>query len=311
VTLIPRTDLDVHPLCLGGNVFGWTADEQQSMAVLDAYTAAGGNFVDTADGYSHWAPGNSGGESETIIGTWLARRGRRDDVVIATKVSRHKDARGLSRASIRRGVEASLRRLRTDHIDLYYAHYDDPAVPQEETVAAFGELVTEGKVRYVAASNYTADRLANALRIADELGVARYVALQAHYNLVHRDTVEGELADLVATQDLAVFPYYSLASGFLTGKYRNAGDGEGRERGEAALKYLDERGFQVLDALDAVAAAHGVPVGTVALAWLLTRPNVLAPIASARSVEQLPALLAVADLKLSEAETAELTTASA
>ncbi|MFI7548077.1 aldo/keto reductase, partial [Actinoplanes sp. NPDC049599] len=173
MSLIPRTDLDVHPLGLGGNVFGWTADEPQSFAVLDAYTAAGGNFIDTADGYSQWVPGNQGGESETIIGNWLARRGRRDDVVIATKVSRHKDAPGLSRASIRRGVEASLRRLQTDHIDLYYAHYDDPDVPQEETVAAFGELVAEGKVRYLAASNFTADRLASSLRIADDLGVAR------------------------------------------------------------------------------------------------------------------------------------------
>jgi aryl-alcohol dehydrogenase-like predicted oxidoreductase len=311
VTLIPRTDLDVNPLCLGGNVFGWTADQAQSFAVLDAYTAAGGNFVDTADGYSQWVPGNEGGESETIIGNWLARRGRRDDVVIATKVSRHKDATGLSRASVRRGVENSLRRLQTDHIDLYYAHYDDPDVPQEETVAAFGELLAEGKVRYLAASNFTAGRLASSLRIADELGVARYVAVQSHYNLVHRETVEGTLADLAAAENLAVFPYYSLASGFLTGKYRHAGDGEGRERGAAALKYLDERGFRVLDALDKVAAAHATEVTTVALAWLLTRPNVLAPIASARTVEQLPALLGAAQLELTEAEVAELTTASA
>lgn len=311
MTLIPRTDLDVNPLCLGGNVFGWTADQAQSFAVLDAYIAAGGNFVDTADGYSQWVPGNQGGESETIIGNWLARRGRRDDVVIATKVSRHKDATGLSRASIRRGVENSLRRLQTDYIDLYYAHYDDPDVPQEETVAAFGELVAEGKVRSLAASNFTADRLANSLRIADELGVARYTAIQSHYNLVHRETVEGALADLIAAENLALFPYYSLASGFLTGKYRHAGDGEGQARGQAALKYLDERGFQVLDALDKVAAAHAAELSTVSLAWLLTRPGVLAPIASARTVEQLPALLAAAELELTEAEVAELTTASA
>ncbi len=311
MTPIPRTDLDVNPLCLGGNVFGWTADEAQSFAVLDAYTAGGGNFVDTSDSYSQWVPGNEGGVSETIIGNWLARSGRRDDLVIATKVSRHKDAVGLSRASIRRGVENSLRRLQTDHIDLYYAHYDDPDVPQEETVAAFGELVAEGKVRYLAASNFTADRLATSLRIADELGVARYVAAQSHYNLVHRETVEGPLAELLEAENLALFPYYSLASGFLTGKYRHGGDGEGRERGAAALKYLDERGFRVLDALDKVAAAHAAEVTTVALAWLLTRPNVLAPIASARTVEQLPALLAVSGLELTEAEVAELTTASA
>ncbi|GLY31098.1 aldo/keto reductase [Kineosporia sp. NBRC 101731] len=303
MSLIPRTDLDVFPLCLGGNVFGWTADEQQSFAVLDAYTDAGGNFIDTAEGYSHWVPGNVGGESETIIGNWLARRGRRDDVVIATKL------KGLTRDSIRQNVEASLRRLQTDHIDLYYAHYDDPAAPQEETVAALGELVTEGKVRYLAASNFTADRLKSSLRIADDLGVARYVALQPHYNLLERDIVEGELAALVAGEDLAVFPYYSLASGFLTGKYRTVDDVVGRERGDRAGNYLDERGFRVLDALDRVAAAHGAQLTTIALAWLLSRPNVLAPIASARTVEQLPALMQ--QVELTEAEVDELTTASA
>nr|WP_269329355.1 aldo/keto reductase [Kineosporia babensis] len=303
--MIPRTDLDVHPLCLGGNVFGWTADEQQSFAVLDAYTAAGGNFVDTAEGYSHWVPGNVGGESETIIGNWLARRKRRDDVVIATKL------KGLTRDSIRESVEASLRRLQTDYIDLYYAHYDDPDAPQEETAAAFGELVTEGKVRYLAASNFSTERLASALRISDQLGVARYVAMQPHYNLMEREVVEGELAALLAQEDLALFPYYSLASGFLTGKYRTVSDVAGRERGDRAGTYLNERGFRVLDALDRVAGAHGVTPTTVSLAWLLSRPNVLAPIASARTVEQLPALLAAAELKLTEAEVDDLTTASA
>ncbi|GAB3265435.1 aldo/keto reductase [Kineosporia babensis] len=305
MSLIPRTDLDVHPLCLGGNVFGWTADEQQSFAVLDAYTAAGGNFVDTAEGYSHWVPGNVGGESETIIGNWLARRKRRDDVVIATKL------KGLTRDSIRESVEASLRRLQTDYIDLYYAHYDDPDAPQEETAAAFGELVTEGKVRYLAASNFSTERLASALRISDQLGVARYVAMQPHYNLMEREVVEGELAALLAQEDLALFPYYSLASGFLTGKYRTVSDVAGRERGDRAGTYLNERGFRVLDALDRVAGAHGVTPTTVSLAWLLSRPNVLAPIASARTVEQLPALLAAAELKLTEAEVDDLTTASA
>ncbi|GAB6900376.1 aldo/keto reductase [Kineosporia succinea] len=305
MSLIPRTDLDVSPLCLGGNVFGWTADEQQSMAVLDAYTEAGGNFIDTAEGYSHWVPGNQGGESETIIGNWLARRGRRDDVIIATKL------KDLSREGIRKGVEGSLRRLQTDYIDLYYAHYDAPDTPQEETAAAFGELVAEGKVRYPAASNFTADRLAGALRAADELGVPRYVGLQPHYNLVERDTVEGPLASVAAQENLALFPYYSLASGFLTGKYRTADDVEGRERGDRAGKYLDERGFRVLDALDRVAAAHEVPVTTISLAWLLSRPDVVAPIASARTVDQLPALLAAGEVELTEAEVAELTTASA
>ncbi|MCE0535969.1 aldo/keto reductase [Kineosporia rhizophila] len=305
MTLIPRTDLDVYPLCLGGNVFGWTADEQQSFAVLDAYVAGGGNFVDTAEGYSHWAPGNVGGESETIIGNWLARRGRRDDVVIATKL------KGLSRESIRKSVEGSLRRLQTDYIDLHYAHYDDPDAPQEETAAAFGELVAEGKVRHLAASNFSADRLASSLRIADELGVPRYVAVQPHYNLMERESVEGELAALVAREGLAVFPYYSLASGFLTGKYRTANDVEGRERGDRAGTYLNERGLRVLDALDKVSAAHAVDPTTIALAWLLTRPDVVAPIASARTGEQLPALLAAAELELTEAEVDELTAASA
>jgi aryl-alcohol dehydrogenase-like predicted oxidoreductase len=305
VTRIARTDLDVHPLCLGGNVFGWTADQDQSFAVLDAYTAAGGNFIDTAEGYSHWVPGNVGGESETIIGNWLARRGRRDDVVIATKL------KGLTRDSIRESVEGSLRRLQTDYIDLYYAHYDDPEAPQEETAAAFGELVAEGKVRYLAASNFTAERLGSALRIADELGVPRYTALQPHYNLVEREIVEGPLGALAAAENLAVFPYYSLASGCLSGKYRTADDVADRARGDRAGNYLTERGFRVLDALDKVAAEHQAELATVALAWLLTRPNVLAPIVSARTVEQLPALLAAAELELTEAEVAELTTASA
>jgi aryl-alcohol dehydrogenase-like predicted oxidoreductase len=310
VTRIANTDLDVFPLSLGGNVFGWTADETQSRAVLDAYADAGGNFIDTADGYSAWVPGNSGGESETIIGNWLTSRSNRDDIIVATKVSRHPEAKGLSRASIRRGAEASLRRLQADHIDLYYAHYDDPDVPQEETVAAFGELVTEGKVRYVAASNFSAPRLQSALAIADATGVARYVAVQPHYNLVHRGDVEGELAELAAREDLAIFPYYSLASGFLTGKYRDAESAKGRERGARAAGYLDVRGRRVLAALDQVAAAQSAAVTTVALAWLASRPNVLAPIASARTVDQLPDLLAVRDLKLSDQELAELTAAS-
>lgn len=226
-------------------------------------------------------------------------------MVIATKL------KGLTRDSIRESVEASLRRLQTDYIDLYYAHYDDPQAPQEETAAALGELVAEGKVRYLAASNFTTDRLASALRIADELGVARYVALQPLYNLVEREVVESPLGDLAATESLAVLPYYSLAHGFLTGKYRTADDVAGRERGDRAGNYLTERGFRVLDALDKVSAAHCAEIATVSLAWLLTRPTVVAPIASARTVEQLPALMAAAQLELTEAEVDELTTASA
>jgi aryl-alcohol dehydrogenase-like predicted oxidoreductase len=307
---IGDTDLEVFPLSLGGNVFGWTADEAQSHAVLDAYSAGGGNFIDTADGYSAWAPGNVGGESETIIGNWLAGRGNRDDVVVATKVSRHRDARGLSRASIRRGLENSLRRLQTDHIDLYYAHYDDPDTPLEETVAAFGEVVAEGKVRYVAASNHRPARIQESLKIADALGVARYVAVQPHYNLVHRGDVEGELAELAARENLALVPYYALASGFLTGKYRDAAEPGSSPRAAKALEYLDDRGRRVLAALDDVAAARSASVTTVALAWLASRPNVVAPIASARTPEQLPDLLAAADLTLSPAELDALTTAS-
>jgi aryl-alcohol dehydrogenase-like predicted oxidoreductase len=310
MALIGTTSLDVFPLSLGGNVFGWTADEAQSRAVLDAYVAAGGNFIDTADSYSAWVPGNVGGESESIIGNWLAARGRRDDIVLATKVSRHSDARGLSRASIRRGVEASLRRLQTDHIDLYYAHYDDPDTPLAESVAALGELVTEGKVRYVAASNHSAARIEESLKIADQLGVARYTAVQPHYNLVHRGDVEGELADLAARENLGLIPYYALASGFLTGKYRDADDAGSSPRSGAALAYLDDRGRRVLAALDQVAAAHSASVTTVSLAWLASRPNVVAPLASARTVEQLPDLIASAALHLTDDELDALTAAS-
>jgi aryl-alcohol dehydrogenase-like predicted oxidoreductase len=311
VRKLGTTDLNVFPLALGGNVFGWTADEGTSFAVLDAYTAAGGNFVDTADVYSAWVDGNTGGESETILGRWLARRGRRDDLVIATKVSRHPDAKGLSRASIRRGIDASLRRLQTDHVDLYYAHYDDPDTALEETVAAFGELVTEGKVRHVAASNYTAERLEQALKIADAQGAPRYAAIQSHYNLVHRDEYEGPLADLAAREGLAQVPYYALAGGFLTGKYRAGSADSDSPRAEGAAKYLDERGRRVLGALDEIAAHHGVAVATVSLAWLAAQPTVVAPIASARTVAQLPDLVAVAELDLTPAERDRLTTASA
>jgi aryl-alcohol dehydrogenase-like predicted oxidoreductase len=311
VNRIGSTDLEVFPLALGGNVFGWTADAETSFAVPDAFTAAGGNLVDTADVYSAWAPGNSGGESEQIIGEWTARRGRRDDLVIATKVSRHPDAQGLSRASIRRGIEGSLRRLRTDHVDLYYAHYDDPDTPIEETVAALGELVTEGKARYLALSNYTADRVQQALAIADATGSARFVALQPHYNLVHRGTYEGDLRDLAEREGLAAVPYYALASGFLTGKYRDGAARGDSPRAGAAAAYLDDRGRRVLAALDEVAAAHDAKVATVALAWLAAQPTVVAPIASARTVDQLPDLLAVADLDLTADEVDRLTRASA
>ncbi|MEU5250901.1 aldo/keto reductase [Streptomyces longwoodensis] len=305
------SDLEVFPLALGGNVFGWTADEAASFAVLDAYTAAGGNFLDTADSYSAWVDGNSGGESETIIGKWLASRGRRDDVVIATKVSQHPDYQGLTAANIKAAADASLRRLGTDRIDLYYTHFDKPEVPVEEIIGALDDLVTAGKVRQIAASNISPERLGASLAFSDREGLARYVALQPHYNLVSRDTYEGALRDLAAREGLAAVPYYALASGFLTGKYR-PGTTVDSARAAGAGKHLDtERGRRVLAALDEVAAAHEVPVATVALAWLAAQPTVAAPLASARTTDQLPDLLALADLELTDAELDALTEASA
>ncbi|MFI0790624.1 aldo/keto reductase [Streptomyces lydicus] len=303
--------LSVSPLCLGGNVFGWSADEAESFAVLDAYVAGGGNFIDTADVYSAWVPGNKGGESETVIGNWLASRGNRADVVIATKVGAHPDYKGLSAATVKSAVDESLTRLRTDYIDLYYTHYDDESVEVPEFLTALDDLVKAGKVREIAASNISAQRLEESLAFSAREGVARYVALQPHYNLVSRDTYEGELADVAARHGVVAVPYYALASGFLTGKYRPDSTVES-VRSQAAAKHLaTERGRRVLQALDTVAAAHGAEPATVALAWLAARPTVAAPIASARTTAQLPALLALGDLTLTEAELALLTEASA
>ncbi|MDR6977182.1 aryl-alcohol dehydrogenase-like predicted oxidoreductase [Streptomyces sp. 3330] len=303
------SDLEVFPLALGGNVFGWTADETASFAVLDAYTAAGGNLIDTADSYSAWVDGNSGGESETIIGRWLKARGNRDDVVIATKVSQHPDFPGLSADNIKAAADASLRRLGTDHIDLYYTHFDKPEVPVEEIIGALDELVRAGKVRHIAASNISPERLQESLEFSDREGLARYVALQPHYNLVSRDTYEGGLQDLAARFGLAAVPYYALAAGFLTGKYR-PGTTVQSARAAGAAKHLDtERGRNVLTALDEIAQAHGTRIPTVALAWLAAQPTVAAPIASARTVEQLPALLGVAELELTAEEITRLTRA--
>jgi aryl-alcohol dehydrogenase-like predicted oxidoreductase len=304
------SDLEVFPLSLGGNVFGWTADEAASFAVLDAYTAAGGNFLDTADAYSAWVDGNSGGESETIIGRWIAARGNRDDVLIATKVSQHPEFPGLSATNIKAAAEASLQRLGTDHIDLYYTHFDKPEIPVEEIIGALDELVTAGKVRAIGASNISAERLSESLAFSDREGLARYVAVQPHYNLVSRDTYEGELQAVAEQEGLSAVPYFALASGFLTGKYRPGATVDSARAG--AGKHLDtERGQKVLAALDEIAESHGAPVATVALAWLASQPTVAAPIASARTVEQLPALVGVADLVLTEAELTRLTQASA
>ncbi|NMH99118.1 aldo/keto reductase [Pseudonocardia acidicola] len=299
---IGSSDLDVSAFCLGANVFGWTADAETSRAVLDGYVAAGGNFIDTADSYMWRAPGNSGGESETIIGDWMAERGNRDDLVIATKVGSWPEQPGLSAANIKSAVEGSLRRLRTDRIDLYYAHRDDPATAQEETLDAFDALVREGKVRAIGASNFTAERLRSALEISARDSLASYVALQPHYNLVERAEFETALAPVLESEGLACVPYYALAKGFLTGKYRTGGADVDSVRAEGARAYLDDRGIRVLAVLDEIAAGHGVPVAAVALAWLAAQPTVAAPIASARTPEQLADLLPMLTLRLTDDE---------
>ncbi|MFC3984645.1 aldo/keto reductase [Streptosporangium jomthongense] len=303
------SELSLFPVCLGGNVFGWTADRDASFAVLDAYAEAGGNFVDTADVYSEWIPGHSGGESETVLGEWLESRGNRDRMVIATKVGAMSGRAGLSAANIRLAVEDSLRRLRTDHIDLYWAHVDDQETPLEETLGAFDALVREGKVRDIGASNYGAERLTEALAISEREGLARYVALQQHYNLLERD-YEGGLREVVAANGLVSTPYFGLARGFLTGKYRPGVEVRSARAGGATPYLASERALRVLDALNRVSAERGVAQATVALAWLAAQPTVAAPIASARTVEQLEQLLAVADLKLGEEELALLDEAS-
>jgi aryl-alcohol dehydrogenase-like predicted oxidoreductase len=307
MALIPRTDLDVFGLCLGGNVFGWTANRDESFTVLDAYSAAGGNFIDSADVYMAGAPGNSGGESETIIGEWLAaREGKRDDIVIATKVGKFPGLDNLRPETIHTAAENSLKRLGVETIDLYYAHFDDPGTPLAETLGAFGELIEAGKVRYIAASNYSAARLTEALETSEREGLPRYVALQPHYNLMERD-YESEQGPVCEREDLACFPYYALAKGFLTGKYRPGGEQIDSVRAEGATEYLDERGERMLSALDEIAATHGVAPATVAVAWLREQPTVLAPIASARNEKQLEPLIASASLELSDAELSQLT----
>lgn len=313
-TTIGTSDLEIAPLALGGNVFGWTADRDASFEVLDAFLAGGGDLVDTADGYSHWVPGNGGGESETIIGEWFAARGRRDETVLATKVSTHPDFPGLAADNVRAAADASLRRLQTDRIDLYYAHYDDPETPLEETVAAFSELVDAGKIRAIGVSNFSAERVAEWVGIARRDGLHLPVALQPHYNLVERDFETNGLRDVAEREELAVFPYYSLASGFLAGKYREAGDASAQgasPRAEGAAKYLDDRGRAVLAVLDGIAADRGAELATVSLAWLRARPTVAAPIASARNLAQLPGLLAALELDLTSEEIERLDAASA
>lgn len=311
MALIGKSDLDVFPLALGGNTFGWTSDEATSLAVLDAFVAGGGNFIDTADGYSAWAPGNVGGESESIIGRWLKARGNRATLVIATKVSQHPEFRGLAAENVAAAAAASLGRLGTDHIDLYYAHYDDANTPLQETASAFNDLVVSGRIRYIGVSNYTAERITEWINIATRSGFALPVALQPHYNLVHRTNYEQQLLPVVTANNLGVMPYYALASGFLTGKYRTQTDADGVARGQSVSRYLTPEGLALVAVLQQVADAHGAAVATVAIAWLRARSGVVAPIASASTVAQLPALMASATLELTPAQTAALDEASA
>ena len=305
MTTLGSSDLDVSPLCLGGNVFGWTADEADSFAVLDAFTAAGGNFIDTADVYSAWVPGHKGGESEAIIGQWVSARANRDSVILATKVGHDGN---LRRDAILEGAKRSLERLQTDHIDLYFMHNDDPDTPFEESLAAFGELVSSGSVRWIGASNFTAERLTEALDIAEREGLPAVVAIQNEYNLVTRGYENG-VRDVAAARNVGAVPYYGLASGFLTGKYRPGGGAVDSPRAQSALARLDSQGVAVLAALDEVAQAHSTTQAAVALAWLAAQPTVVAPIASARTVDQLDELLPFMTLALASDELERLTRA--
>ena len=307
-----NSGLAVQPLALGGNVFGWTLDEAASFRVLDAFVDAGLDLVDTADVYPAWVPGNEGGESEAIIGRWLAQGGRRDKVVIATKVAKWNRRKGLSPANIEAAADDSLRRLGVDVIDLYFAHEDDASVPLADTLGAFARLVERGKVRAIGASNYDPTRLAEALETSGRLGLPRYDVLQPEYNLVARKDYETRLAPIVAGHGLGVVPYYSLASGFLTGKYRSEADlGKSKARGGAAAKYLNGHGLRVLATLDDVAKLHDATPAQVALAWLMTRPGITAPIASATSVAQVQELAGAVRLKLSADDLDALERASA
>jgi aryl-alcohol dehydrogenase-like predicted oxidoreductase len=295
-----QSSLEVPPITFGCNVFGWTADEETSFALLDAWLEAGFNFLDTADAYSRWHPGNRGGESEVIIGKWLKARGNRDKIILATKlgIEMAPGKKGLSRAYMQTAVEDSLRRLQTDYIDLYQSHRDDPETPIEETLSAYADLIKQGKVREIGASNFSVDRLSESLKVSTEKGLPRYQSLQPQYSLVERAEFEGPLEDLCLAEKVGVIGYYSLASGFLTGKYRSRADMEGRARGGRVEKYLNDYGFGVLKALDQVAKQYEAKPGQIALAWLIARASVTAPIASATNLEQLAELAEAAEIEL-------------
>ncbi|MCJ8158314.1 aldo/keto reductase [Sphingomonas sp. LaA6.9] len=307
-----RSGLKTPRLVLGGNVFGWTAGEATSFKLLDRFVAAGGTMIDTADVYSAWIPGHRGGESETVIGRWLKQRGRRDDILIATKVGMMpgEGGSGLAPARIAAAAEASLTRLNTDYVDLYYAHQDDPAVPQQAVIEAFDRLVLAGKVRALGASNFTAERLASALDISAKHGLAAYSVVQPEFNLMTRDRFEGALQALCIEAGLGVLPYFGLAAGFLTGKYRGIGDLVKSQRGARIQPYLGDRGGRVLGAMDALAVETGATLAQIALAWNAAQPGVTAPIASATSVAQLDELLEGMTLELSADQLARLDAAS-
>ena len=296
---IAETDLVVHPLCLGGNVFGWSADKAQSEGVLDAYTKHGGNFIDTADVYSEWKEGNVGGESETIIGSWAKARGNRSELVIATKVAMLSKRPGLSAANIIAACDESLKRLQTDYIDLYYSHKDDEETPIEETLNAYAQLIAQGKVRYIAASNFGAVRLAQSLKFSADNSIPSYVAVQDHYNLMHRSEFESNQAPLLAQNSITCIPYFGLARGFLTGKYR-AGVTVDSLRAGGITEYQSEKGYAVVSALEEISKAQNSSIAAVALGWLRAQPQVSTPIASARTVEQLEEIIQVVELTSDE-----------
>lgn len=309
---IGRSGLKVSPFAFGGNVFGWTVDQNTSFELLDAFVDHGFDLIDTADVYSRWVSGNQGGESEAIIGNWLKKSGKRDKVIIATKVGKPMgdDKKGLSKAYITQTVEASLTRLKTDYIDLYQSHEDDKNTPLLETLSAFDDLIKQGKVRAIGASNYSSERLEEALQVSLDNGIASYQSMQPEYNLYDREGYEDDLEELCTEKGVGVITYYSLASGFLTGKYRSADDLNKSKRGGGIQKYLNERGFNILKALDKVSAEYNSSPATVAIAWVLNRPGITAPIASATSVKQLQDIAKAAELKLTAADMDLLNTAS-
>ena len=308
-----QTDLSIAPLGLGGNVFGWTADEKTSFDLLDRFAGAGLNAIDTADAYSRWVPGNKGGESETIIGKWMKSRGNRDTIVVITKVGSDmgQGKKDLSAAHIERAVEASLKRLQTDVIDLYLSHWADPATPYEETLGAYDKLLAAGKVRHIGASNLDAGQLRAALDVASLRGLPRYAVLQPEYNLYDRSSFDGPLHDLCVAEDIGVITYFALAKGFLSGKYRSEADLGKSERGGGVKGYLNARGMRILAALDAVSARHSASQAEVALAWVMAQPGITAPIASATTLDQVDSLVRAASLKLSAEDLAALDKASA